>query len=421
MDKAVIRNLIKEYQEFAFRVKVFPRAISLEEYGNYVFVGMRRAGKTYILYSHIQKLLSHGASLDSILFVNFEDERLLGLNAADLSVILDCYKEMYDCQPILFLDEIQIVEGWEKFARRLADTGYQVYVTGSNAKMLSSEIATTLGGRFLIYEVYPYNFSEYLSAQGIVLDRNMVYGESRFLLKKQFSDYFYFGGLPEVLRFDEKRQWLDSLFQKIFFGDVIARYDVRNVDALRMIVKKLAESVMQPISYTRLTHVVASADIKIGKTTVIDYIGYLQETWMLFPLSNIASKLAERETRRKFYFTDNGILNLFLFKPDTILLENIVALMLKRICGSNFYFYHKGVEVDFYVPDLKWAIQVAYSIADSATLQREIKAMLQLSTVMSVDRFTVITYDTEQSVVNGDVTIEIIPVWKWLLHTNVIE
>ena len=125
---------------------------------------------------------------------------------------LDCYREMYDHQPIIFLDEIQIIKGWEKFVRRLADTGYRVYVTGSNAQMLSSEIATTLGGRFLIETVYPYSFREFLMAQCIEIQKTSEYGNARIQLKKQFATYFYYGGLPELLRFDDKRQWLNSLY-----------------------------------------------------------------------------------------------------------------------------------------------------------------------------------------------------------------
>ena len=415
MDKSVIKDLISENQEFIEQVNVLPRSVKLERQGNYVFVGLRRAGKTYLLYRQIHNLLSEGVPAKQILYINFEDERLSEIKSADLSVILDCYRELYDYRPIVFLDEIQLIAGWEKFVRRLADTHYRVYVTGSNAQMLSSEIATTLGGRFLIKTVYSYSFREFLMAQGIAVEKNMAYGNARIRLKKQFAAYFYYGGLPELLRFDDKRQWLNSLYQKIFFGDIIARYEIRNTFALKIIVKKLAESVMSPISYSRLTNIVISTGTKIGKSTVIEYLDHLKETWLVFPVSNITGKLADKETNRKFYFSDNGILNLFLFKPETALLENLVAITLKRLYGEEFYFYNKNVEVNFYIPSEKWAIQVAYSLSDPDTLKREITALLKISSFLPVDRLTIFTYDKEQTLYAENKMIEVIPVWKWFL------
>jgi predicted AAA+ superfamily ATPase len=356
MDKALIKDLIVENQEFVETVTVLPRAVKLEKQGNYVFVGLRRAGKTYLMYQRIRELLNEGMSVREILYINFEDERLSEIRLGDLSVLLDCYREMFDHRPVVFLDEIQLIEGWEKFVRRLADTGYRVYVTGSNARMLSSEIATTLGGRFLIQPVYPYSFSEFLESQGVPVRKNMEYGSTRLKLKKLFATWFHYGGLPEVQRFDDKRQWLNSLYQKIFFGDLMARYEIRNPLAFKIIVKKMAESVMSPLSYSRLANIAASAGVKIGKSTVIEYVDHLLETWIAFAVPNIAAKLAKKESNRKFYFCDNGILNLFLFKPETRLLENMVACALKRLYGDDLYFYNRNVEVDFYIPSEQWAI-----------------------------------------------------------------
>ena len=141
---------------------------------------------------------------------------------------------------VFFFDEIQIVEGWEKFARRLADQKYRVYITGSNAKMLSSEIATTLGGRYMIMEVFPLSFAEYLSFSGInVKEKNALHLHRKEIVK-HFETYFRFGGLPEVMNVADKRSWLSGLFNKVFFGDLIARYDIRNDFGLRILAKKLA-------------------------------------------------------------------------------------------------------------------------------------------------------------------------------------
>jgi uncharacterized protein len=199
---------------------------------------------------------------------------------------------------------------------------YRLYITGSNARMLSSEIATTLGGRFMILNVYPFSFPEYLAVNGLsVSDRNFQY-KHRNKIVKAYETYFHFGGLPELTSVLDKSGWLGSLYQKIFFGDLVSRYQVRNDFALRVLIRKLAESVKQSSSFNRLSNLVSSAGKKISTDTVIDYLGYLKEAWLIFSLENICAKLADKESNKKYYFTDNGLLNLFLIDSDTALLEN---------------------------------------------------------------------------------------------------
>ena len=169
VSKETIREVIDDQREDIADVEVMPRDIELEEYGNYVFVGLRRAGKSYLLYLRMQQLVDSGVDSRNLLYVNFEDERLREMTSDDLNTILEVYYSRYEGKPIMFLDEIQVVDGWEKFVRRLADAHYRVYVTGSNSKMLSEEIYSTLGGRFLLKEVYPYSFDEYLRANNVVV------------------------------------------------------------------------------------------------------------------------------------------------------------------------------------------------------------------------------------------------------------
>jgi predicted AAA+ superfamily ATPase len=169
MERRIIKSLIIEKQNEITEVALVERPFDLEPAINYVFIGLRRAGKSYMLYQHIQNLIQRGEiSKEDILYVNFEDERIASMKAEDLGLFLECYKEMYDVRPWIFLDEIQNVTGWEKFARRLADSKYKVFITGSNAKMLSKEIYTTLGGRFVAQSVFPFSFREYLLFHGLV-------------------------------------------------------------------------------------------------------------------------------------------------------------------------------------------------------------------------------------------------------------
>jgi len=415
IDKDLIKLLIIEYQREVANVRLVERSYEVEDGLNYVFVGLRRAGKSYLMFQQIQRLLRNGHSIDEILYFNFEDDRLAALDIADLDLIKICYEEMYDYKPFFFLDEIQIVQGWEKFARRLADQAYRVCITGSNAKMLSSEIATTLGGRYMLKNVYPFSFKEFLNYQNIDINSKNAIFRFKTEINKVFELYFKFGGLPETLKVEGKREWLSNLYQKVFFGDMISRYQIRNDFALRVLIRKLAESVKQPSSFNRLANVVSATGKKISTDTVIDYLSYLKESWLVFPMENFAAKLADKEANKKYYFIDNGILNLFLLDPQTSLLENLVAGQLRRLYGDEVYFYHNGIEVDFYVPEIQLAVQACYNLNDLSTRKREINTLLLLAKRIEIKRMLIITKDEENIISENGVNIEIIPIWKWLL------
>lgn len=415
MDKELIKLIIGENQEFVQNIKYMQRPFKFEDKGNYVFLGIRRAGKSYLMYQRIHELLAAGHQIEEFLYINFEDERFTGLKSGELDDIKRAYEETFPYQPIFFLDEIQIVPGWEKFVRRLADKGYHVYVTGSNAQMLSNEIATTLGGRFLIQQVYPFSFEEFLSMHEIYLKPNWLYSPSiRNEVIRTFDTYFYNGGFPELRMFEDKRSWLSGLYQKIFFGDLVARYALRNTDSMRLLIKKLAESVMQPSSYNRLKNIVSSAGESIGVKTIIDYVGYLKQTWLIFSIENYAARFAERETNQKYYFIDNGILNLFIFKPETLLLENLIAVTLHRLFGEGVYFYHQNIEVDFYLPEKDWLIQASYNITDSQTMEREVNALVKAANFLKAQKLQIVTRNDERVIQRDELTIEVVPIWKWL-------
>ena len=415
MTKDLIKYLINYYQDFVSQLSFEKRQYDLEPNANYVFVGLRRAGKSYLMYQQIHHLLEQGHSIEEILYFNFEDDRIDVMDISDLDLIKCSYEEMYDHHPIFFLDEIQNIKGWEKFARRLADTNYRVYITGSNAKMLSSEIATTLGGRYLIKDIYPFSFREFLSVKKIDMeDKNALY-KYRSAIVKSYEEYFYDGGLPETLMMSDKRSWISSLFNKIFFGDLVTRHQVRNDFALRIMIRKLAESVKQPTSYNRIASIASTVGKKISVDTVIDYISYLQESWLILPFENIATKLIDKESNRKYYFIDNGILNLFLINPVTSLLENQVAIRLRQLYGDKVYFYNKGIEVDFVVFDESLAIQVSYSLSDSETEKREVAALIRLNKVLPMRKMLIISKDEEREIKRDDITIQVVPIWKWLL------
>ena len=192
-------------------------------------------------------------------------------------------------------------------------------------------------------------------------------------------------------------------------------YQIRNDFALRVLIRKLAENIKQPTSFNRLANIVSATGKKISTDTVIDYLEYLKETWMVIQVENISAKLAEKESNKKYYFIDNGLLNLFLIDPVTSLLENQVAIGLSRQYGPDIYFYHHGVEVDFYVPEIKLAIQVCYSLSDIETRRREINALIKMTKHLEVNQMLIITKDEEDLIEIDGYSVQVVPVWKWLL------
>lgn len=423
---SIARNTLKQVlldnQKDVERYDIFPRHYDLDSFPLMIFVGVRRSGKSFLLFQKIRQLLAAGKGWDEMLYLDFEDTRLDGFTADDFNLILECHQEMYGKRPMLFLDEIQNVDGWQKFARNLADKKYNVFITGSNAKMLSKEIMAALGGRYLPVEVYPFSFKEYLSYTGVAYDDlALTATESKARFMKAYGEYFTWGGLPESINLPVKRSYLSSVFQKIYLGDIVQRNGISNPKLLQLMIKKMAESVMQPVSYNRISKILSSVSGKISVPTVSSYIGFSEDAWLLLRLRNIASAFADKQSICKYYFIDNGLLMLQLLNCETILLENLVALTLFRKYGHDednerVYFYNANVEIDFYVPEDGLAIQVAYSIADSETLQREKGALEKLPNVHPCNRRVIITYDEEGQLIDKHGTIEVVPCWKWMLE-----
>lgn len=421
MDKQLLKQILRENQLEVERYVVEPRELQLGDFPCRVLVGVRRAGKSYMLYHRVQQLLAEGHKWDEMLYMNFEDERLENFGAEDFNRLLECHQEMYGKRPMLFLDEIQNVELWHKFARRLADSKYNVFITGSNAKMLSGEINTTLGGRFLIAEVYPYSFKEFLAVHQVPTGEiDLLTTEGRARVVRCFDEYLHYGGLPAAALMPAKRNYLSSVYQKIYMGDIIARNKISNVSGIRVLVRKMAESVCRPVSYNRINNLLSSVGGKLSLVTTIKYVDYCEDAWLLLRLRNFASSLLDKESNCKYYFIDTGILGLFLIDKDAMLLENLVALQLFRIYGHDMdnervFFYHDNYEVDFYVPDDELAVQVSYTLRDEETRKREIDALQKLPKRLPCKRRMVLTYDEEGTITDQFGTIEVIPAWKWLL------
>ncbi len=415
MNKELLKKIIIEYQEFVTGIKIIPREYRVEPAGNYIIVGPRRAGKTYFLYQIIQDLIRKNDNREQVLYMNFEDERLMELRPENLDMIIEAYRELYVKQPILFFDEIQNINGWAKFLRRLADQKYRIYVTGSNAQLISSDMASILGGRFLVLKMHNLSFREYLLFHQVIPEDKFEYTEQRFIILSHFREYLLSGAFPEALQFENKKAYLSNLFQKVFYGDMMSRYPVRNDHGLKLLIKKIAESITDETSFTRIRNLIKSAGTDIGTATIIEYFNYLEEGFLIYQLSNFALKFSERESKRKFYFVDNGFLNLFLFDSDDKLLENLVFNELKRNYEDRFFYYRDKNEIDFYLPTGKIAIQVAYSLSRTETLNREISGFMNISKQLKPEKCIILTYNEEIELTDNPYRISIIPVWKWLL------
>lgn len=419
MQKEIFKTLIKEGQAEIRDIELYQRPFEFEEEGRYVLVGIRQAGKSYLLYQRAKQFLQAGHDIREIVYINFDDERLYDMKVEDFDLILQAYSTMYNCKPLLFFDEIQNIQGWEHFARRLANQKYRVFITGSNAKMLSRDIATTLGARYFDEKIYPYSFKEYLGAKGIILEDNWEYGKQRNLVQLQFEEYFKWGGFPELLLYQNKRHWLNGLYEKIVLGDVIQRNNIKNEYGLRLAIKRLAENVMQPTAYNRLANMVKSTGASTSTASIIDYVRLIKDACLMFSLDNYASKFTEKETAKKHYFTDNGLLSIFLTDSKSPLLENLVAITLNKKYNHDaemphLYYYNRNIEVDFYVPEEGLAIQVSYTLEDADTRKRETSALVALHQLHPLRKAVIITYDEEETIEAEGLQIEVIPIWKWL-------
>ena len=419
MNHDILKAVIADQWERIKHAEIVPREYAFEPNANYVLTGLRRAGKSTLLYAVCQDLLRTGVALEQIIFVNFEDERLAEFRVTDFNDILELHHSWTDKPGFYFLDEIQNIAGWEKFARRMADMKERVYITGSNAAMLSHEIESTLGGRYLSKYIMPYNFREYLAATGAPRSKTVALSTTdRGRILGHFETFSTFGGFPESLLFHSRREYVSSVCQKVILGDMAARNGVRHDHVLTLLIKKIAEAVCSDISYSKIHHALSGIGMGISKDSVISYMHYAAQAYLIFPVQNYFSRFTEREGMQKYYFSDNGLLNLFLHDKVAALLENAVAVGLRR---RNFEIYYlksskTGIDVDFFVPEKELAIQVAYSIEGEAR-KREVDNLLRLSQKFSeASQYLILTRNEEETISENGVTIRVMPIWRFLLE-----
>jgi len=386
-------------------------------------IGVRRCGKTWLLYSVIEKLRKKVAA-ENIVYINFEDDRLYPITLGDLDALVQAYYELYpqkrDEKVYFFLDEVQTIEGWEKFVRRLYDTlNVQLFVTGSSSKLLAGEIATALRGRTIMYEIFPFSFKEYLRYRRIDVD---FYGsESLSYVKNAFEVYLVEGGFAEI--FDEtddiKRRILKDYLDLIVYRDIVDRYRIKNHALLKHLIKYLFVNMGTLVSFSKLYNDYKSMGYRASKETLLEYVGFLQEAYAVFTVPIFRNSVKEEQRNpKKIYAVDNGFRLLFdaSLSPDySKLYENLAFLHLRRQTPEVYYFKGKH-EVDLYARVGKEVlVNVSYRIDRPETLQREVDALMEGMAWFGLKRSLLITADREETIERDGRVIEVKPMWKWLL------
>lgn len=366
----------------------FPRAENMIK----VAIGMRRSGKTYFLYQTINELLDQGVAKEQILFINFEDDRLLPMDAKEMGQLLDAfyslYPENHQRRCYLFFDEIQNVPDWHLVVRRYFDSkNVQLYLTGSSAKLLSKEINTNLRGRSLSTEIFPYSFQEYLVTHDVPVKKK-PFGQASFdLMQKELRNYFSVGGFPAV-QFMQQHEWRETLqgyVDTVILRDIVERHNVTNITLLKYLVMSLLKNAATTFSINKFYNNIKSQGYKIGKETIYNYLDYIEDAFLIFTVPFYSESERIKQNRpKKIYAIDNGLINATSIGINDFYgkcLENLVYLDLRRQ-NKKIYFYNTtdGYEIDFVTVDQnnhRELIQVAWDTFDAEILEREQRALIQ--------------------------------------------
>lgn len=364
----------------------FPQAENLAK----VAVGIRRSGKTYFLFQTMRELISQDVAIDRFLYLNFEDDRLVPLDQKKMGEMIDALytqqPELHNHRCFLFLDEVQNVEGWPLVVRRLLDTkNIEIYITGSSAKLLSKEIATSLRGRSLSIEIQPYNFQEYLDAREIPLPSKPFGKKVLDQYRAHLLEFFQRGGFPgiQTLSTHERLETLQNYVEVVVFRDIVERHKVTNIKLLKYFVHVLLKNVSTRFSINKLYKDINSQGYKAAKDTLYNYLEYLQDAFLIYTVPIFTESLRVLETTpKKIYAVDNGLINANTFNFSLNfgkLLENQVYLDLRRQKKEIFYYHtSEGYEVDFVTRDQEGhyeLIQVVWDQSDISTFEREERAL----------------------------------------------
>ena len=398
----------------------------------FVYIGMRRSGKTWGLYQRMHELISKGIDQTQMLYINFEDDRLSNVSVNDLQLILEAYWELYpqyidNKQLYFFFDEIAEVDSWESFIRRLLDKEHmQIYLSGSSAKMLSKEIATSLRGRTITREIFPMSFKEYLSSKGVSVNKTLTI-KQKAVLKNHFERYLQFGGFPEILGTEASlhREILQGYMDSVIYRDIIERHHVKNHIALHQLLLHCLQNATGLLSVNKLFQQFKSRGMSVGKDSLYEYVNYFEDAYCLFPVSVYSFSLNKAELKpKKIYPIDTGLITAYSIKPgydNAASLETAAFLHLRRLYQEIFYYQtQQGKEIDFLTirPNGKMQLyQVSLTLKDEDTRTRELTAITQAMGELKLKQATIITQDESETIHTKEGHIHIVPLWQFIPNT----
>jgi len=409
--------LLEQFQAFWQRDTGIPRTQLLEierveRLPHAVIIsGLRRVGKSTLLAQ-----LSHRFGENEFYYVNFEDDRFLDFQADDANDLFQTLVELFGERKIFLIDEVQNILGWERFVRRFIDLGFKFYLTGSNASLLSRELGSRLTGRYVLVELFPFSFIEFLHfRQYPIPDPDRLTTVDTARLRQALDEYLRLGGIPEPLKYPDL-SLLRTLYEDVLYRDIAARYRIDELRALKELAFFLMSNVACSVSYNRLKD-----HLRLGSVnTVKNYIEYLENSWLLFTL-NVYDYSVKRQqiAAKKVYSIDTGLASAvgFSFSANTgKLMENLVFLTLRRKTKEIHYFTTPaGFEVDFYLPESRQLIQVVQNMERAATQAREVRAMFDALRALKAARGLILSDQPAEPVEENGLTVEIRSLTEWLL------
>lgn len=413
MDRQILKEVLLDQRSLSLKPDdVLRHQLFIEDSEVVVLSGVRRCGKSTLL----QEIRSKQNESDY--FFNFDDERVLKFTVNDFQILTELFIELFGKQNTYYFDEIQNIEGWERYIRRLRDYGSKVFVTGSNASMLSRELGTHLTGRYVRKELFPFSFKEFLRLKDVDHPEvGLLSTNEKALLKGQFNSYFESGGFPAYLKSGNK-EYLKSLYESILYRDVMVRNNLTNEKELLELVYYISSNVGKPLSYNSLAKVVGVKNA----TTISNYIAFLQDSYLVFMVNKYDVSLKKQiQNAKKGYLIDLGLLRTLAFhhtEDNGRLLENLVFLELKRK-GKEIYYHNQKKECDFVIKEkskIVEAIQVSWSIEVESTYNREMAGLLDAVKTYGLKEGLILTESMEREFEFEGVSIRIKPVWKWMLE-----
>lgn len=424
MQKSLLKEIILEQEKDRQDVEIGIKRTALDFVAKQiplphtvVISGIRRCGKSTLLNQIIDSFYKKG-----VYYLNFEDERLVDFEVVDFNGLYEVFLELYGERKVFCFDEIQNVPQWEVFVRRMQNKGHKFFITGSNASLLSKELGTKLTGRCVSIELYPFSFTEYLSFKGYKLQKNALsYTAERASIKKHFGEYLKHGGMPEYLKYNDLTL-LKRVYEDILYRDIVARYDIKQIKALRELGLYLLSNIGGLFSYNNLSKTLGVRSMN----TVKSYADYLENSFLVSFVSRFSYSLKQQfVANKKIYCIDNGLAESIAFqfsKNKGKFLENLVFLELRRRYAEIYYYKTaNNMEVDFLIKNGRKniaLIQVADNLDTEKTRQREIDALTQAMDELKLKKSLILTEDAEEEIKSKDRAIAVQPVYKWLLENT---